>query len=517
MMKKDNPYAPEIYANLPRILSLFDPDRLSPCYGVGDRDYWGWKTKDFINGTYQGAAHGLALLLKHDLLPDFLGREQTLELIGAIFKGTAAITRKDGSLEEAYPYEKSFCVTSLVAYDLAAALLELKDELSKELLESHLSVIRPLIEFTIESDEQHGIISNHLASALAALVLWEKLTGHRFGKAAKLLQIITDHQSEEGWFSEYDGADIGYQTLATSYLAAYDQGVGGNGLDSEIERSLSFLKYFVHPDGSLGGVYGERNTEFYYPDGFEYYATRFADASAIASFMRDSIRDKSCVTLSAIDAPNLIPMFNSYCRAAVYAKAMKDAEALPAIRGDTVMKNFDKAGLIVMNTTDFYAVFSSKKGGAGVVFDKQSNVMRQDYGPLYEDERGRQYTTQGHDSEALVSIDEINSQLCIKTPLQEYKKMHPTPLQYIVLRCMNVSVMRFEFFNELIKKILVKYVIKGRKNTVGYNKRAISFGDEKIDIIDELELADGTALKLKCRENVKFYAIHMASQGYWKR
>ena len=517
MMKKDNPYIPEIYANLPRILSLFDPDHLSPFYGVGDRDYWGWKTKDFINGTYQGAAHGFALLVKHNLLPDFLDRDDALGLIDAIFKGTASITRRDGSLEEAYPYEKSFCVTSLVAYDLAAALVQLKENLPESQFDAYLDVIRPLITFTIKNNEQHGIISNHLASALAALVLWENLTGEKTDKADMLLNIILDNQSDEGWFSEYGGADVGYQTLATAYLAASDKGIGEAGLHTAVERSLDFLKYFLHPDGSLGGIYGERNTEFYYPDGFEYLAERFDNAQAIAFFMRNSISKKSCVTLSSIDAPNLIPMFNSYCRAAVYAKSIKNAQDLPAQSDDVFLKQFNKAGLIVLNNADLYAVFSSKKGGAGIVFDKQSKIMRQNYGVLYEDEKGRCYSTQGHDTESLVSVDEINKLIRIKTPLHAYQKMHPTPLQYIVLRCLNVSFMRFEFFNELIKKVLVKYVIKGEKNTVGYNKRLIRFDDQIIDIEDELELSDGTSLKFVPRDDVRFYSIHMASQGYWKR
>lgn len=516
-MKKDNPYIPEIYANLPRILSLFDPDRLSPFYGVGDRDYWGWKTKDFINGTYQGAAHGLALLVKHNLLPDFLDHDEVLELIDAIFKGTASITRRDGSLEEAYPYEKSFCVTSLVAYDLAAALVELKGNLLENRFADYLDVIRPLISFTIKSDEQHGIISNHLASALAALVLWENLTGEKTDKADMLRKIILGNQSDEGWFSEYGGADVGYQTLATAYLAASDTGAGESELHTAVERSLAFLKYFVHPDGSLGGIYGERNTEFYYPDGFEYFAERFEDARAIASFMRESISRKSCVTLSSIDTPNLIPMFNSYCRAAVYAKSIKSSQSLPAQTEDIFLKQFNKAGLIVYNNADVFAVISSNKGGAGIVFDKRSKVMTQNYGALYKDGKGRYYTTQGHDGESLVSVDEQNSIIRIKTPLQLYKKMHPTPLQYIVLRCLNISLMRFEFFNELIKKVLVKYVIKGEKRIVGYNKRIINLDGQPIDIEDELDVADDSSLKFERQDNARFYSIHMASQGYWKR
>ena len=53
MTEQNNIYLREIYTNLPRILSLYDFDELSPHYGVGDRDYWGVENKSFINGTYQ--------------------------------------------------------------------------------------------------------------------------------------------------------------------------------------------------------------------------------------------------------------------------------------------------------------------------------------------------------------------------------------------------------------------------------------------------------------------------------
>ena len=63
-------YLNQVHSVLPRILSLYDTDSSSDTYGMGDRYHWAWGLIDFGNGTYQGAAHGLARLLTHDLLPD---------------------------------------------------------------------------------------------------------------------------------------------------------------------------------------------------------------------------------------------------------------------------------------------------------------------------------------------------------------------------------------------------------------------------------------------------------------
>ena len=48
--------------------------------------------------------------------------------IQSIFAGTKSITRKDGSLEEAFPNEGSYCVTALVAFDFLVTLDLLKKD-----------------------------------------------------------------------------------------------------------------------------------------------------------------------------------------------------------------------------------------------------------------------------------------------------------------------------------------------------------------------------------------------------
>ena len=50
-----------------------------------------------------------------------------LERINDIIRGTRTITRRDGSLDEILPFEQSFCVTALVAFDTlsAVALLQI--------------------------------------------------------------------------------------------------------------------------------------------------------------------------------------------------------------------------------------------------------------------------------------------------------------------------------------------------------------------------------------------------------
>ena len=58
----DNPYKTIIKRNLPRLLAQYLNESGNPYFGCGDRRYWAWKLIDFPNGTFQGAALGLARL-----------------------------------------------------------------------------------------------------------------------------------------------------------------------------------------------------------------------------------------------------------------------------------------------------------------------------------------------------------------------------------------------------------------------------------------------------------------------
>src|SRR5262245_62019673 len=217
----DNPYLGHLTQALPRLLSLFDGDRTSASHGIGDRFHWAWGLIDFGNATFQGAAHGMARLWRSALWPYATETDVFIARIDALFEGTRRLTRGDGSLEEAFPREGSFCVTALVAFDLLCALQLLEVDLLPDTRRKWQAIVEPLIRYLLGADETHAVISNHLATAAAALARWHALTGDTAGlqRARELTDRILAHQSTEGWFREYDGADPGYQSLCTYYLA----------------------------------------------------------------------------------------------------------------------------------------------------------------------------------------------------------------------------------------------------------------------------------------------------------
>lgn len=509
-------YIKEVHANLPRLLALVDRDVTSDSYGLGDRYHWAWGLIDFGNATFQGMANGLARLWCHGLWPYETTKKRFLERIDSIYRGAEKLTRPDGSLEEAFPNEGSFCVTSLVAFDLLVACDLLSEQLDQPTKERWVMTIRPMIAFLMRAEETHAVISNHLATAVAALVRWHRLTGEARAetRARALLDRILGHQSEEGWFLEYQGADPGYQSLCTCYLADVHKLRPDWQLLEPLRRSLRFLWHFAHPDGSFGGLYGSRCTRFYYPAGILALADEIPEAAVLANFMASSIGKQQVVTLSSIDEPNLVPTFNAYCWAAALAhrtpvQSHIGQSTLPAFISQPLRIHYTLAGLVIDRGEDYYTIVATGKGG-GVYHFAAGQSPLINAGVVVRHPNGRLGCSQGT-GKVLLGVDQ--EILTISSPIMPMPKQCPSPWQFLVLRLLCVTVFRFSRLREWVKRILVRILITGGKPWPVENQRTIRLG-KRLEIKDDTHLPSGYEIVKGVNA---FVPIHMASQGYWQR
>jgi hypothetical protein len=517
-MENHNPYLLQVWSVLPRLLSLFDNDPLSVTNGIGDRYRWAWKLIDFGNGTFQGAAHGLARLLVNNMLPEGISENSILKRINSMFQGTEKLRYPNGSLSEAFPYESSFCVTALVAYDLLTAVELLDSKINDSQRQNFLDIVRPLIRFIQHHDEKHAFISNHLATASAALYKWAELTNEDGEKkGAEILNRILKNQSKEGWFREYEGADPGYQSLCFHYLADLHLMRPDLGLNESLRRSVQFLWHFAHPDGSFGGHYGSRNTRFYFPSGLEALALEMPEAEALAGFMSSSIGQYTTVTLPAIDEPNLIPMFNSYCWASALlekrpGKSPENTKNIPSISEVVFRNHYSDAGLLIDKGEKHYTIISLHKGGVCYHYCLDDSRSKIDNGVAAKDPKGHIYSTQAYSTN-----NEIKFHDDLLEITASFVKIHrelPTPFQFLMLRLLNNTFMRIEGICSLVKKAMVKYLITGKKVSQVKNKRSIRLG-YNIAISDQWRDNFGRFSSLKTDQ--PFSVIHMASKGYWQK
>ncbi|MEM7249819.1 MAG: hypothetical protein AAF493_00255 [Pseudomonadota bacterium] len=504
-----------LHRALPRLLSGFNADPTSDYAGAGDRLFWGWKLSDFPNGTFQGAVHGMALLYQANALPSWFDRESVIPRLQQLVAGLRTVTASNGSLCEALPNEGSFCVTALVASDVLAAHAMLAEDLTTEEQQRWVEAVRPLVGFLFKQDEHHGLISNHLASAALAMYRWHNTTGddraQRRGK--RWLDRILANQSTEGWYSEYGGPDPGYQSWCTTQLAQLHRLRPDLGLLASLSKSVSFLSYAAHPDGSFGGVYGQRNTRFLLPGGLCILSGECDVARALAEFARYSIERRSCVSLDAIDAGNLVPFFNDYALAATAVCTNGDASATPLpCQSSGGREWFPDAGWLVERGEKHYSILALKRGGAFVSFTDGERT-HDDPGAVVRDGTGRWFASQlGHAlhyPDALPSGDAIT----LTFPLYRVVRPTPTPGQFVILRGLAMTAFRWRWLGNVIKRLLARYLINRKPRPAGRVHRSVEFGPRPT-ITDSVDGIDGANIVANRRH---FSASHMASQGYWQR
>lgn len=502
-----NPYKKILQDNLPRLFSLYNLDTGSSTCGYGDRLYWGWKISDFANGTMQGGVHALSIAMKLGLVDN---KEFALEVIDSAIRTIDRIRAKNGSLVEAYPNEHSFCVTALVAFDVLSAIGHLDGLTTPEQNEEYLNIVKPLIDFITCNDEKHSIISNHLATAVAAIELWNILTGEKSGRDKELLDIIYRHQSEEGWFMEYEGADPGYQTLCTYYLSCAYEITKDEKLLESLERSGSFLKYFVHPDGTIGGLYGSRNTEVYYPGGMVALAPLSDDFAMIASRLHNGVLKECHVFPQDIDIGNFIPLINAYSGAALYYEKNRESiekAQLPAPYEGAFTKKFDQAGIYIHSTDRYYAIANYKKGGTLKVFDKETGMLDTEDGGIFGRlANGKRFSTQQFDEK-----QDFNN-YTIQVGFYTTNEFYSNPVTFVLLRILSLTLFRSIYWGNIFKKHIVKMLMTSKNRINGEATRKFEFLDDKIIVHEKITAPKGG---YAIGHFGKFRAIHMASSGYY--
>jgi len=501
-----NIYKKTLQQNIYKVLNLYNTDKFSKTYGYGDREFWGWKTKDFANATLQGGVHSLAIAIKLGLVNE---KEELkiMEIIDAAIKAVEIIRDQNGSVVEAYPRENSFCVTALVAFDILSALKHLGSKVDKEAKQTYLNIVQPLIAFITDHDEEHAVISNHLATGVAAVVLWNHLTQDNNRRDEELLHIIYENQSDEGWYREYEGADPGYQTLCTYYLFCAYEITKDQKLLESLRKSAEFLSHFIHPDGTIGGLYGSRNTEVFYPAGI---VALSAEIEAFAMIAKHLHPKGQHLLPQDIDIGNYIPLLNAYAVAALkYDDAKENIQNIDKspFYSESQEKEFKKTGLYLVSNNRYFAILNYKKGGTLKVFDKNTNTLDIEDGGLFGVvSDGVKFSTQQFD-EGIEFKDKT-----LPSYFYKINESLPNPLNFIILRGLGLTIFRSVFLGNMFKKFIVNLLMTGKNKLDGSAKRTFQFLEDKIVVLEEIT----EPKHCKSLQHIgKSKAIHMASSGYF--
>jgi hypothetical protein len=532
--ERHNLYRSKFLAAIPRLLSGLDRDPFSSTYGSFDREYWAWATKDFSNVDLQRAIYPLTVLYLQSFQGNVWYRQPRVkDWILAACQYWRQTQHKNGSHDHHYPNEFSFVGVAFPLYEIAESyrLLRAADELDAEEQAQWLPMMTRGAEFLCRIDEIHGFISNHRIGAACALTAMHRITGEaRFQeRAAELIAgVLAMASKEEGWPYEYGGADPGYQTLATYYLANYIRLTGGNDEFNRLaEASVGFLQYFIHPDGSIGGEYGSRNCPLFFPSGLELMAKHSSTAEAIAGHGAHGVASGNTPGLADADIRNFIPLLSSYAQAMMVSAEGGNAApaALPISR--CFERFWPDAGLFIRSDALHYTVVGCTKGGVIKVFDKaQARLVASHAGYMARSRQGRHISTQFQVKGGVRGLEDcVGSEIepvadrQVNLTQQAFCVVHnrtASPGRMLLFRLFTLSIGRNLWLATWIKLHIITALFIHRRRSARLSlARTISFSSEGPAIEDQLQGRDMNRLT-SLRAGDIFTTIYMASSKYYR-
>lgn len=298
---------PEIYRQkaleyVPRALGLADRLPDSETYGCFDRYYWCYKLIDFANGRLQEGALLAALAWKLPTDNPFHQNASLKNISLGACRFWSSIQRQDGSFDEAYPFEHSLVSTAFSSCAIALTL-EILEESPPEIIRSLERAAGWLIHHTDVGP------SNQTIGAAAALHSIGSLTKNRtFSvKAREKFRQALAGWNDEGYFLEYGGFDVGYTTIALSYMGLIARTEPWEELLETGKKAVNFIGAFVDGDCQWDYRKTSRKTQYIYPMGLSWF-----DGAGLLSRHADALLRGRVLQPAWMDDRYSIPMAIDY-------------------------------------------------------------------------------------------------------------------------------------------------------------------------------------------------------------
>ena len=472
-------FAREALALIPKILTLQDRNAHSPTYGCFDRNYWHYKIIDFPSGMAAEFVWPLALVYSLELPENPYYQQPAIkQWVEAGIRYAARSAHPDGSCDDYFPFEKA---AGAAAFSLLAALE------SYTLLGLHDG---EMLEFFarradwLADHHESGRLTNHQALIVLCLEKAGRLldTDRWDALKAKRLARVLDWQNEEGWFQEYEGADPGYHTLTLGLLAQVHEYTPSHELRQAIERGVKFAAEFIHPDGSFGGEYTSRNTYNFFPHGFELIGRWMPEALAINERFAAGLTRN----LGACYADDHILGHHCWSYLLTWQYWVLHRPSLPARPTGRVY--FKNAGLLIDRRDNCELYVALNKGGV-FKFWRNGELVASDTQLSVQLSVGRKVKTAVAHLVGRSDVKLDGHAISIRGKLGWAKAKRMSTFNLIVLRCLMFTVGRF--FPDLIRKLLQKMLITGKKPAPFRFQRVLTWSGGKLQVVDELKARKG--------------------------
>lgn len=476
MAKREEPYKNIVLSVIPRFLSNLDRDIDSPTYGCFDRNYWHYKRSNFANATLQQGCLTLALLYTNNFEGNiYYKKENVKQLAAAAINFWSKIQLKDGSFNEAWYNEHGIPSTGFSLYAVVESC-KILNYMDQNVLES----VKKAADFLIKNPEREAL--NQEVGSMTAIYNAYLLTKDKIlmaGAEEKFDRLLKQQKEEEGWFSEYGGADIGYLTVSLNYMALFYKLSGREEALDSCKKIIDFLQYFVHPDGTIGGEYGARNTEYFLPAGFEILSQFYPLASRIVEKLLSNI-NRDYLNLAISERYILHYVTPSFIMALILYEQRKKERKVLGVElpyEKEFSKYFSESQIYVYSNKNYYFISNLSKGGVYKVFAKNNGGYARDCG--YRIKHKNEFLiTEVVTTDNKIQMGDGNIEVEGLFGINKFRVM--TPFKQFVL------ILLSTIFGSKIKKIAKNMLIfSNKKSDVKFSRKFI-FKDSSIIISDKI-------------------------------
>lgn len=495
-------YTEYVLKMAPKVLSQVDRDKHSKNFGDCDRNHWHLKVRDFSSAILQQTGLTIAMLYLLDFPGNIFYRKDVVRewAVGTV-RYWRSIQLRDGSFNEYYPHEHGFPPTAFSLYAMCEVYkrLEMQDEAA-------LVAFRKTAHWLCNHVEEKAY-NQELASITALYSAYTVLKEDwiKAGLERKLDRILK-LQSEEGWFPEYGGADIGYASVSLDMLAEYYWMSRDERVLEPLSRMVDFLQYFVHPDVSVGGEYASRNTVYFLPGGLQTMSCLGNEtAEAMLRFLYQK-PEQDFYFLDAVDDRYYSHyLMHSFLRAAERREKegqKTSAGQLPFQYNQT--RYFAEAGMLSCTQDDIYIIVGARKGGVCRVFRGQEECFS-DYGYRVQMGEGKTAATNWQSADYRIVYE--NRKIKITGSMNLVKQKTATPIMLMGLRVVSAVV-----GNKIISMLKNMIILVDKKTDIDF-ERVLSIEPDRLVIDDYITSPD--AVFLECADG--FSLRHVASGKFFSR
>ncbi len=487
MLADPNAYFDTALTQIPRILSLLDRNPLSRTYGCFNRAYWHHRTADFPAAINQMGAETLAILWSRDLPNNpYYHNPKIFDWCIASIKFWMNCQHRDGSFDEWYPNERGWAgPTGYLVHAMCNAYFELGGNFPVDLKPSFMEAVRKSAHFLMNYDEEF-VLANHHAIALLPIyetcLITKDQTLHD-GFEKKFQKFLT-YYSEEGWFLEYDGVDIGYLAGTISFLSRLYRHWPDPRIPPLIERAVEFSSYFLYPDGYFGGTVGSRQTSHFYHFGYEFWSDRIPLAATMAENGLKYLAAGQLVPPGTQEDHYIFYRLNEYLEAYLaYKPRPINLPVLPFQKND-FHHWFPQAKIYVERRAPYYFVINLGKGGVIKGFDCRNNKsVVNDSGWIARLSDGKTVTSQWNDPDYKTEVTET---LTVSGPANRVVMKVFTPFKMIVFRAVMLLLGWHPTLAYHIKAVIRKMMMVGTRKSPLHFKRTIRIAKNSVFIQDDL-------------------------------